>query len=134
SKFSKLISIELDKPARIKPQFVINHYTGETEIAIQDEKNQFYLINSEGKILWKIQLPEAIIGDITQVDMLKNKKLQMAFTTLNKLYIIDRTGKNLKSYPKNLPSRATAGLSVFDYDNKRDYRFFIPTENKQINL
>lgn len=129
-----LFKVELDAPARMSPQPVTNHYTGETEIAIQDKDNVLYLISSKGKILWKAQLSGAIIGDITQVDMLKNKKLQMAFVTSDKLFIVDRNGNMLKGFPKNLKNTATAGLSVFDYDNNLNYRFFYPSTDKKINL
>ena len=127
-------SVALDAPAIINPQIAKNHNNGEDEIFIQDEKNQVYLISNSGKILWKKQIDGSIIGDVHQVDMLKNNKLQMAFVTENKLYILDRNGNNLKGYPKTLPSKAIVGLSVFDYDKNKNYRFMIPTANEDILL
>lgn len=129
-----LFSLQLDAPARTKAMPVTNHYTGETEFAVQDKDNRLYLVNSKGKILWKIQLTGAILGEITQVDMLKNKKLQMAFVTADKFYIIDRNGNNLKGFPKSLKSKAADGLSVFDYDNDLNYRFFYPASDNSIVL
>ena len=127
-------SVNLDAPAIINPQIVKNHYNGEDEIFIQDENNQIYLISNTGKILWKKQIDGTIIGTVHQVDMLKNNKLQMAFVTENKLYIVDRNGNHLKGYPKTLPHKATVGLSVFDYDKNKNYRFMIPTANEDILL
>jgi hypothetical protein len=66
--------------------------------------------------------------------MLKNNKLQMAFVTENKLYIVDRNGNNLKGYPKTLSKKAIVGLSVFDYDKNKNYRFMIPTADADILL
>ena len=127
-------SIALDAPATINPQIVKNHYNGEDEIFIQDENNQIYLISNSGKILWKKPIDGTIIGNVHQVDMLKNNKLQMAFVTENKLYIVDRNGNNLKGYPKTLSKKAIVGLSVFDYDKNKNYRFMIPTADADILL
>ena len=127
-------SIALDAPAIINPQIVKNHYNGEDEIFIQDENNQIYLISNSGKILWKKSIDGSIIGNVHQVDMLKNNKLQMAFVTENKLYIVDRNGNNLKNYPKTLSKKAIVGLSVFDYDKNKNYRFMIPTADADVLL
>lgn len=127
-------SINLDAPAIINPQIVKNHYNGEDEIFIQDENNQIYLISNSGKILWKKSIDGSIIGNVHQVDMLKNNKLQMAFVTENKLYIVDRNGNFLKNYPKTLSKKAIVGLSVFDYDKNKNYRFMIPTSDADVLL
>lgn len=127
-------SVNLDSPAIINPQIVKNHYNGEDEIFIQDENNQIYLISNSGKILWKKSIDGSIIGNVHQVDMLKNNKLQMAFVTENKLYIVDRNGNNLKNYPKTLSKKAIVGLSVFDYDKNKNYRFMIPTAEADVLL
>lgn len=127
-------STNLDAPATINPQIVKNHYNGEDEIFTQDENNQIYLISNSGKILWKKPIDGTIIGNVYQVDMLKNNKLQMAFVTENKLYIVDRNGNNLKGYPKTLSKKAIVGLSVFDYDKNKNYRFMIPTADADILL
>lgn len=129
-----LYDVTLDAPARMQPQPVINHYTGETELAVQDANNTLYLISAEGKILWKANLTGAIVGGITQVDMLKNKKLQLAFVTGDKMYIVDRNGNALSGFPRSLKAGAGAGLSVFDYDGRRDYRFFYPAVDGRIVL
>ena len=127
-------SVALDAPAIINPQIVKNHYNGEDEIFIQDENNQIYLISNSGKILWKKSIDGSIIGNVHQVDMLKNNKLQMAFVTENILYIVDRNGNNLKNYPKTLSKKAIVGLSVFDYDKNKNYRFMIPTAEADVLL
>lgn len=132
---SKIFSVTLDAPAVIKPQIFTNHYTGENEIFIQDKKNQIYLISADGKILWKTSVKEPIIGGIKAVDMLKNRKLQIAFLTKSKLYILDRNGKLLYGFPKDIKGEVCTPLSVFDYENNKDYRFAYGTkDDKKIHL
>lgn len=123
-----LFTATLDYPAVMAPQAVKNHYTGECEFAIQDSQNQLYLINASGKILWKIQLSQRILGSITQVDLYKNSKLQMAFVTAKNLMVIDRNGKFVTGFPKALPQEATQGLTVCDYEKNKNYRFFVVTD------
>jgi hypothetical protein len=116
----------------MKPALVTNHYTGENEIFVQDSKNNIYLINEVGRILWKKQLNEEIISEVYQVDYYKNGKLQMLFNTKNKIHLIDRNGNYVERYPINLPSPATTEISVFDYADNKNYRIFVPCENKRI--
>ncbi len=124
---------KLESTVAIKPQLVTNHNDpANKEVIIQDNKNQLYLINKEGVSLWKIPLPGKIISEIYQIDYFKNGKLQYLFNTQNQLHLIDREGNNVARYPITFRSPATNGVAVFDYDNNRNYRFFIASENKQV--
>jgi hypothetical protein len=123
---------ELDTSVSSKPFLIINHNTQTKEIIVQDDANKLYLISNAGKILWTKQLPDKIISDIKQVDALKNDKLQIVFNTRNAIYMYDRNGKDMRGFPLKLESAATNAISIFDYDNSRDYRIFVACENKKI--
>jgi len=123
---------KLDTLAACKPVFVVNHQTRQNEVFVQDMKHNIYLINQVGRILWKLQLPELINSEIHQVDYFRNGKLQLLFSTRNNLYLVDRMGNFVDRYPIKLRSTATCGVSVFDYDNTRDYRLFIACEDKKV--
>ncbi len=125
---------KLDTNINFKPQIFINHRTNKKEIFVQDLKNNIYLINASGRILWKKYIGEKILGKVYQVDAYKNRKLQYLFNTKNKLYLIDRNGNFVERYPVVFSSKATAGLGLFDYDKSRDYRILIPDENKHLTL
>ena len=122
----------LDTIALSKPLFFTNHYTGGNEIFIQDMKNNLYLINSAGRILWKRPVSEAIKGNAYMIDYFKNGKLQILFATTNYLYLIDRNGNNVERYPVQLRSHSTNGLALFDYENKKDYRLFICGADRKV--
>ncbi len=126
--------LRLDTVISEKPYIVLNHETLEKEIVIQDLANKIYLIDKNGNILWNRQLDGIIISNIYQIDYYENSKLQLIFNTKNKIYCIDRKGNWLEGYPIELKSPATNGLSVFDYDNDKNYRIFIAGENKKIYL
>ncbi|MBI9054998.1 MAG: DUF3352 domain-containing protein [Bacteroidales bacterium] len=124
----------LDTAIASKPVLVTNHYTKENEIFVQDLNNKIYLINKVGRILWKLQLNEKINSEISQIDFYKNGKLQLLFSTKNKIHLIDRKGNYVERYPVKLRSPSTAGIALFDYDKTLDYRMFIPCENKNVYL
>lgn len=124
---------KMDGEIMTSPKIVQNHTdTENNEVILQDEKNNLYLISSNGEVRWQLQLPSQIMSDIHQVDIYRNRRLQYLFNTKDKLYLIDRNGNNVENYPIELDSPATNGVAVFDYDNSRNYRFFIACENKNI--
>jgi len=131
---NSLWELELKADINFKPQLIRNHYTDALEILIQDTDNRLYLISNTGKVIWEKKLEEPIMSQVTQVDLYKNRKLQMAFNTPSYLYVLDRNGNEVENYPVKLPARATASLGIADYDNSRDYRFFIPVEGGKVLL
>jgi len=129
---TSLWETRLDSSVSMKPTLVINHYTGYKEVAVQDDGNTIYLLSSAGKVLWKKHLGEIILSDVHQIDVYKNNKFQMLFNTGNKLYLLDRNGKDVEGFPVKLKSTATNALAVFDYDNEKDYRILIAGKDQNI--
>ena len=114
------------------PAWVINHLTGDQEIAVRDDMHNFYLLNSSGRILWRKKIGEPVNSQIYQVDMMKNGRLQFLFSTPSAIYLLDRNGNSLPGFPLVLASPATSGVSLVDFDNTRDYRLFIACSDKKI--
>ena len=104
---------------------VQNHYTQEWEITFQDENNNLYLISSAGDVIWKRKLDNQIIGSIHQIDSYKNFKLQLLFNTKNKVFLIDRKGRDVGSFPISLKQETTLPLSLFDYEKNKNYRIML---------
>ena len=125
---------ELKNNITTKPLFFKNHYTYEREIFVQDKDNIIYLLDKNGLILWKKQLKEQIVGDIFMVDLYNNSKFQIIFATSKYIIAIDRNGKILENYPVKLPKPTKRGLSIADYDGKKDYRLFIPGIDNTVYL
>jgi len=122
----------LDTVAAVKPFFFTNHLTGAKEIFIQDLKNNAYLINAAGRILWKVPLRERIKGNIFMIDYFRNGKYQILFSGKSYLHLLDRNGNYVERYPVKLRSPAANSLALFDYDNNRNYRLLIAGEDKMI--
>lgn len=128
---SEELNIKLENNLLNTPQFVTNHITKQKEIVVQDVKNNLYLISNTGKVLWKKTIKGAVLGDINQIDMYKNGRLQLTFATPNYVYVLDRNGKEVKPFPLKFNDAITQPLSVFDYDKKKTYRLLV-TQNKNV--
>ena len=125
-----IFNVSLDTTLANNPQFVLNHNTKRKEIVVQDVANTLYLISPTGKVLWKKQLDGRIQGKIHQVDIYKNGRLQLAFTTNNQFLILDRNGKEVKPFTIKFEGGNLNPLSVFDYEGKKDYRFVVTQGEK----
>jgi hypothetical protein len=116
----------------MKPFFFTNHNTGAREIFIQDNKNNVYLINSAGRVLWKVSPGEKILGEVYMIDYFGNGKYQILFAGRNNLHLLDRNGNNVERFPAKLRSPASGPPSLFDYDETGEYRIIIPGEDRLI--
>ncbi|WP_299610699.1 hypothetical protein [uncultured Aquimarina sp.] len=123
-------STTLENKILNRPILVKNHRTKGMDIAVQDVDNNLYLISDKGVIFWKKQINGAIMGDIQQIDIYKNGRYQLLFNTENTLYLVDRDGKDVTSYPKKFQQAITHPISLFDYDKNKRYRIVVTQGNK----
>ena len=128
TQISEEFSLMLPNDILMDPVFVTNHRTKEKEILTQDIENNLYLISNKGVVLWKRKLSGRVLGSVKQVDLYRNGRLQLVFSTPNRVYIINRNGKNVDGFPLKFKDEITQPLAVFDYDKQRNYRFLI-TQN-----
>jgi len=125
-----LFTLQLDSDMAIDPQFVHNHRTNKKEIVVQDVNNWLYLISTEGKVLWKKELDGLVQGQIQQVDLYKNGRLQLALTTNNSFFVLDRNGEEVKPFTFSYNGGNLNPLAVFDYENNKNYRFVVTQGSK----
>ena len=114
----------------IPPKWLKNHRNNQYDFAYQDDENYLYLYSNKGNLFWKKKLSSQIIGEIQQVDLYKNGRLQMAFRTSDKFFIIDRNGSIVEPFEISFKkSNYINPLSIFDYDNSKNYRFLLSQDN-----
>jgi outer membrane protein assembly factor BamB len=128
-----LWEFQLEADLAIKPKIVINHNDNTKEIFVQDTEHNIYLISNTGKKLWSKNIGATIMGEVQQVDALKNGRLQYLFNTSDKLYLIDRNGNDVIGFPIKLKDNATAPLTLLDYDYNKEYRIIIPCGDRIVN-
>src|SRR5690625_56840 len=115
------------------PWFFENWRTGNYDIVVQGISNMLYVYNTAGKLRWKKQLDGPILGDIEPIDIYQNHRIQIAFTTPQTFYIIDREGNVVKPFNKTFKNTITQPLAVFDYSNIGRFRFLI-TQGKKLTM
>lgn len=130
---SEQFSISLENNIMGRPKLFTNHRTKGKDVVVQDIENRLYLISSNGKILWKKKLDGAVLGEVNEIDLLRNGKKQLAFTTKKAFHVLDRNGKAVAPFPMEFKDDITQPLAIFDYDNNRKYRFLI-TQGEDIYM
>jgi hypothetical protein len=91
-------------------------------------------MNAEGEEVYSKQLSGPIVSEAFQVDYYKNGKLQLVVATADFLYGIDRLGNPLPNYPIKINGNQIHSLSLVDYSNSKDYRYFISTTDGDLYL
>ncbi len=124
--------LQLDDVIAGKPYLVKDHRTKTFNIIVFDIQSNMYLVSTDGQVLWKKRIDGLPEGDIKQVDFYKNGKIQYLFNTKDFVYLIDKNGKQVVNYPKKLNPSATNGLTIFDYNNKKDYRLIVAQADKRV--
>jgi hypothetical protein len=124
--------VELDAKTVGKPHLVRNFKTGKLNVLVADELNNLYCLDPNGLIRWKVPIPEAVQSDVFPVDYYKNGKIQFLFNTENYLCLYDVNGNPVEGFPHKLVTKATNGLSVFDYDNSKKYRLILGLEDNRV--
>lgn len=129
---TKIWEVSLDTVSNFRTQIVINADNQRKEIFTQDLKNQVYLINKSGEIIFKKKIKERIIGNVFQIDYFKSGKLQYVFNTKNFIYVMERTGKLVDEFPLKLPTEASNSIFVVNYDKTKKYRYFVACKNGKV--
>ncbi len=106
------------------PKFIYNYKSDKKNIILQDSDYNLIVFDMNGKETMKKKLNSKIISDIFQVDLYKNNRLQYCFLTEDEFLVLDINGKLVKKI-NHKKSSTEKFLSVFDYDNNRNYRFVI---------
>lgn len=113
-----------------KPQFFTNWRTKQRDVFLQDQNLQTQLLDDNGNLIWNKKLNEVILGQAIEFDIYRNTRLQLAFATENKIYVLDKNGNNVAPFPIQLKEKITQPLQIFDYDNNGKHRFIICQGNK----
>ncbi|NVJ87649.1 MAG: hypothetical protein HWE15_15205 [Algoriphagus sp.] len=115
------------------PQSITNYQDGTEDLILQDENYNLHLLNADGTLVYSYPLSGPILGEAFQIDYYKNGKLQVLLATPEKVYGIDRLGNPLTGYPFDFEEKLTH-LQLVDYDNNREYRFFLATAEGNLYL
>lgn len=125
SKLSYRLPNVIDRGFAVK-----NYVMGGSEVILQDSTYKIHLFSPINGVLWQNQL-DGMIQDISQIDYFKNNKLQYLISTQTSLYLIDRLGRDVEKFPKQLPMHVNS-MELVDYDKSRNYRYLIHSSNNDV--
>jgi hypothetical protein len=125
TKVQQVVRVKSEDGFLTAPQFFKNWRTGQYDVVYQDNKNVLHLKDTKGNLVWSKRLDEPIVGQISSIDIYQNKRIQLAFATKSKVYILDKNGREVSPFPLKIKDEITQGLSVFDYDKNGNYRFVV---------
>ena len=134
-KYQKKGTVEEFKTVTFKDDLISDIYTlkdlkkKQNYICVQDTKNHLYLLNENSSVLFDIPLKKPIVG-APQILSLKNSKAKIAFVTESSLYLVNTNGENLKGFPKQFKDKITQPVSVFNYENDRNFRIVITQQSE----
>ncbi len=120
---------QLSANAIMPPTILKNSKTDQNEVFIQDAENRIYLFDRNGNIKWNRKLKLPILSKIYQIQYYESGENHILFNTKDQIFVVDHNGKDVGVYPLNLPSPATNGLCLIDFENDKQYSFFIGTKN-----
>ncbi|MDA1267799.1 MAG: hypothetical protein O2829_01730 [Bacteroidetes bacterium] len=116
------------------PKAIKNFNDNTEDLVVQDQNHILYVINSAGEQVYNQAVTGPILSEAFQIDYFKNGKLQLLVATSNQIYGIDRLGDPLPGFPLSLPGEKISQFSLIDYDNSKEYRYFISTEKGNLWL
>jgi hypothetical protein len=126
-------TITLSERIVFGPKAILNFNDKTEDLVVQDTNDILHLLNSAGETVYSVPLSGPVVSDAFQIDFLKNGKLQLLIATAEQIYAIDRLGNSLPGFPVSLNERITH-LNLVDYDNTREYRYFLATESGNLWL
>nr|WKN36957.1 DUF3352 domain-containing protein [Tunicatimonas sp. TK19036] len=134
--FSTQEQLLLDTTLVSKPYVVRNYTNQQLEVLVQDKAGVVHLVNtSDQSVVWSDSLSATILSDVTQIDFYQNNKLQYLFATDSALHLLDRNGAYVPGYPLHFTNNEHLKyLSVFDYDQNRNYRFLVTDQQGNLWL
>lgn len=123
-KTEKLWEIPIDTLLASKPVSVYSASRGEHVLLMTDKKNQLYMVDKSGMVIWKYQLEDKIISGIREIDLNKNGRRQYVLNTAHQIHIIDENGKAMQGWPAWIPTSTEFEVKVFEINEDKDLGFF----------
>ncbi|MDZ4666396.1 MAG: hypothetical protein SGJ00_00790 [bacterium] len=124
NKTEEVWSINLDTNLLTAPQVVTNYQLGTMVVMAQDMSNQLYMVDREGKTLWKQKLDGPILSPFIEINLYNNGKRQWIFNTSSYIYLIGDDGSNLSGWPVWIPTGTNYPVTVLDPNLDRNYQIF----------
>ena len=123
---------QLEAEAVIAPKLISFEEGAALITLIQDNANTLYAIDPGGQVIWTKVLDSPVLSEFHSMDYYEDGTIELLFNTKEKIYLIDKNGKDVSPFPIRLLSRASNGLQVVDFYETGAFTFFLGSANGNI--
>jgi hypothetical protein len=123
--------VELEQQVVGVPVLPRNPQTGKRNVLVSDASDHLLLIDHHGRIQWSVNVSEPVQSKVHLIDYFKNGETQFLFNSAGYIHLISMNGHYVDGFPVKLVRNATNGISVFDYNNDREYRLVIGLDDNR---
>lgn len=106
---------------------------GPGAVLVADMANQLYLVDSAGRISWKVPYAGKLIGVFREINRNGSDSSCFLFNTDNQLCLVNSNGKNAQGYPVKLPFKATGSLTLTETGRNKEFRIYIPLADNKVH-
>lgn len=132
-KSNKLDSVIVSIPKG--PFEIVNFINKKKNYIEQLPNNRIRLLNEKNKSVWTVEFDKPFCGYVQQMDLYKNKKLQIIFGAGSKIYMLDRLGRWVKDgFPLELGKDILLGPKVYDIKGDKNYMFMVLHKDNTLSL
>ena len=115
------------------PFKVKNCKTGQMNL-FQQTADHSLVLKDKGKTLWMTTFHDPICGRVGEIDYYANGKIQFAFCAGSKLYVIDRLGRFVKTFPKDLGKDVLLGPDLYDFNGQKIYNLLVLHKDNTVQM
>ena len=116
------------------PFKVKNCGTGRMNLISQQGNNYIVLKELDGKGIWTVPFQAPICGAVREVGYFANGKIQFLFASGNSLYLIDRLGRFVKSFPVSVGKEILLGPDVYDFTGAKGYTAVVLHKDNTVGI
>jgi hypothetical protein len=127
-----LWKVRLDEEISGGPFLIEDPSTGKGNVVVFDQSGQMVLIDENGMIRWKRKLSGPVLSDVFRVDPDQDHQPHLLCNTSDSIYLLNFDGHSAAGFPLAVPSGASNGLTVLDYNRDRNYRIILVTRDRRI--
>ena len=124
------VTVEIPQgPFRVK-----NSGTGKMNLFSQSANGSLSLREEGGKSLWAVPFSGKLCGSVETIDYYANGKLQFLFASGESIYLMDRLGRMVKSFPVNLGKEILLGPAAYDFTGAHGYTVMVLHTDNTIGM
>jgi hypothetical protein len=114
--FNSMWEFLLDTTAYGQPWAYVNPADSSTGFILQDVTGKLYRIDENGSLVWKIQLPELVFGNVIQIGPMVKDDWNLMFSGKNTLYRLTPEGKFVEGFPAPMNIDLTCPPGMYDFE------------------